>query len=129
MLHFVGAEEVGEGVVVAVPLVDPRGGDGREISGEVDFVDLDEPGVFEQHSVGEVGGDSDGAVAVGTATQFRVESGCGVDGEEGGPSARSEEVSGCSQHGELGSQSTQDVGVDDGVEHARPQRQGTGAGD
>ena len=46
-----------------------------------------------------------------------------VDREEGHPAAGAQEPTECSQHGELAGQSTEDIGVHDGVERSRRERQ------
>jgi hypothetical protein len=114
-------------VVVVVALFDPRARDRGELGSAIGLLDVDEPGTLEQVAVGSVGGDGDGAIAVGAASLAGRESACGVDREEGGTPVRAEEVSGCSQHGELCPQSTQHVGVHYRVEAARREGQGASA--
>lgn len=109
-------------VVMLVVLLDPGPGRGRESGGVVGLFDVDEPGSLQEFALGSVGGDGDRPVAVGATPQLGTESGCRVDGEEGGASAGTKELAGGSQHGELGSQSTQHVGVHDSVEHLRAER-------
>lgn len=64
LFQFVAAEQIGEGVMVAVALVDPRFSDRGELLGAVGLLDGDEPRPLEELTVGEVAGDGDRAVAV-----------------------------------------------------------------
>jgi hypothetical protein len=116
------AVERDEGVVMVVPLLDPRQRHRGELSGAVGLPDAHEPGSLEQLTIRHMAGDGDRPIAVGTTTLAGTQPGGGVDGEERSASPWSEEASGCSQHGELGPQSTQHVGVDHGVERAGMER-------
>jgi hypothetical protein len=99
---FRDAEKVHEVVAMLFALFDPGSRDGRELGGAIDLVDVDEPGIVEQVAVGSVGGDGDGAIAVGAPPPAGAQAGCGVDGEERRAPSGTEEDSRRSQHGELG---------------------------
>jgi hypothetical protein len=120
-------EQLGEGVVVAVALLDPRSGHGREVRRAVGLSDFDEAGPLEQLDVRQMGRDADGSVSMSPPTLACRESWRRMNGDERRPPAWAEEASGCSQHGELGPQSTQHIGVHDGVERRRLERQGPSA--
>jgi hypothetical protein len=64
LCELVGAEQVGERVMMMVALVHPRFSDRRELLGAVGLLDVDEPGPLEERKVGEVAGDGDRAVSV-----------------------------------------------------------------
>jgi hypothetical protein len=77
-------DEIDEMVVVVFVTFDPGARDGRELGGAIDLIDVDEPGPFEQLSVGQMGGDRDRAIVVGAAPPAGAQSSRGMDGEEGG---------------------------------------------
>jgi hypothetical protein len=94
-------EKVHEVVAMLFALFDPGSRDRRELCGAIDLFDVDEPGIVEQVAVGSVGGDADGAIAVGAPALGWAQAGCGVDGEERRAPSGTEEDSRRSQHGEL----------------------------
>jgi len=123
LLEHFRAEQLGELVVVAVALLDPRFGDGRELVRAVGFVDVDEAGPLEELDVREVGRHADGAVSMSPPTLAWRQPRGRMNRDVRRSPAGAEEMSGRSQHGELGPQSTQHVGVHHGVERRRLERQ------